>query len=167
LASIQSLGWCNIHLVAIRESVLTREIVQQLKTVLRQNTVLQSLDLSSTYRTRGNLGLAEIAQCYTAIIIKTLDLSTDLDDKSAILREMIRRNRLQASVLVTIHFECNAAAGAFSGLRSNTALQQLDLAVWTGRPGAFSILAAILECHHGKTRSWLNRNHLGRRSCTG
>jgi Ran GTPase-activating protein (RanGAP) involved in mRNA processing and transport len=89
--------------LAIRDSVLSRESVQQLKAVLRQNTALQFLDLTSS--ALGSAGLGEIAPAlYRNTSIKTLDLSDNgLDDiKSAnVLHELLRRptRRLRAFVL--------------------------------------------------------------------
>jgi Ran GTPase-activating protein (RanGAP) involved in mRNA processing and transport len=135
--------------LAIRESVLSRENAQQLKSMLRQNTVLQSLDLGSS--ALGSGGLAEIAPVlYRNTSIKTLDLTNNglHDIKSAnVLRELIRRNKTITSLCIADNaFGHNAAAvqSIFDGVRSNTTVQQLDL----GRCGlddqGISVLAKAL-----------------------
>jgi hypothetical protein len=93
---LRELG-CNTTVtnLAIRDSVFSRENVQQLKAVLRQNTALQSLDLTSS--ALGSAGLAENAPVlYRNTLIKTLDLSGNglEDTKSAdVLHELLRRNK--------------------------------------------------------------------------
>jgi Ran GTPase-activating protein (RanGAP) involved in mRNA processing and transport len=118
--------------LAIRDSVLSREYVQQLTAVLRQNTALQYLDLTSS--ALGSAGLAEIAPVlYRNSSIKTLDISSNsLDDieSAYMLRELLRRNKTITSLYLAENaFGSNAAAARsiFEGVRSNTALQQLDL----------------------------------------
>jgi Ran GTPase-activating protein (RanGAP) involved in mRNA processing and transport len=120
--------------LAIRESVLSRENVQQLKAVLRQNTALQSLDLTSS--ALGSAGLAEISLgLYHNTSIKTLDLSTNGlgDIESAnVLRELIRRNQTITSLSIARNFFGGNAAKVRSileGVSSNTALRQLDLSL--------------------------------------
>jgi Ran GTPase-activating protein (RanGAP) involved in mRNA processing and transport len=122
--------------LAIRDSVLSREIVQQVKkVVLRQNTVLQSLDLASKDSSAlGSAGLAENApELYRNTSTKTLDLSSNgLDDieSANALHELLRRNKTVIRLrLAENAFGRNAAAvrNIFEGFRSNTALQQLDL----------------------------------------
>jgi hypothetical protein len=112
--------------------VLSREYVQQLTAVLRQNTALQYLDLTSS--ALGSAGLAEIAPVlYRNSSIKTLDISSNsLDDieSAYMLRELLRRNKTITSLYLAENaFGSNAAAARsiFEGMRSNTALQQLDL----------------------------------------
>jgi Ran GTPase-activating protein (RanGAP) involved in mRNA processing and transport len=118
--------------LAIRNSVLSREDVQQLTAALRQNTALQYLDLTSSHL--GSAGLAEIAPAlYRNTSIKTLDLTTNgLDDieSANILRELLRRNKTITSIYLSDNtFGLNAAAtrSILEGVRSNTALQQLGL----------------------------------------
>ncbi len=82
----------------------------------------------------GSAGLAMIAPAlYRNTSIKTLDLSFnglhDIDS-ARILRELIRHNKTITSLyLAGNSFGCNAAAtgGISEGLRSNTAIQKLDL----------------------------------------
>jgi Ran GTPase-activating protein (RanGAP) involved in mRNA processing and transport len=118
--------------LTIRDSVLSRENVQQLKAVLRQNTALQYLDLDSI--DLGSAGLAEIAPAlYRNTSIKTLDLTCNgLDDIESAngLRELLRRNKTITSLCIAQNvFGLNTAAARsiLEGVRSNTALQQLDL----------------------------------------
>jgi Ran GTPase-activating protein (RanGAP) involved in mRNA processing and transport len=118
--------------LAINNSVLSREDVQQLTAALRQNTALQSLDLESS--ALGSAGLAEIAPAlYRNTSIKTLDLANNgLDDieSANVLRELLRRNKTITSLgLFDNTFGLNAAAARniFEGVHSNTALQQLYL----------------------------------------
>jgi hypothetical protein len=99
--------------LAICNSVLSHENVQQLEAVLRQNT-LQHLMLECTRL--GNTALAE----------------NDLDDVESanILRETIRRNKTIISLCLSDNaFGRNAAATRtiVEGVRSNTVLHQLDL----------------------------------------
>jgi hypothetical protein len=105
--------------LSIFDSWLSRENVQQVKFVLRQNTVVQYLHLDSI--ALGSVGLAEIAPVlYCNTSIKTLDLSSnDLDDieSADFLRELLRRSKTITS--------------------------------------------------HSRTQSRVERNHVGRRPCTG
>jgi hypothetical protein len=130
---LQELGRnTTVTSLTFRNSVLRREIVQQLTAVLRQNTSLQSLDLTSS--ALGSAGLAEIAPVlYRNTSIKTLDLSSNgLDDieSANVLRALLRRNKSITSLCLDHNvFGHNAAAARsiLEGVRSNTALQQLDL----------------------------------------
>jgi Ran GTPase-activating protein (RanGAP) involved in mRNA processing and transport len=135
--------------LTIRDSGLNHESVQQLQAVLRQNTTLQHLIL------RGNnlksVGLVEIAPAlYRNTSIKSLDLSRNglHDIESAnILRELIRRNKTITSLsLADNPFGSNAAAtlSILEGLRSNTALELLDLASCELEDQGMSILANAL-----------------------
>jgi Ran GTPase-activating protein (RanGAP) involved in mRNA processing and transport len=135
--------------LTIRESVFSRENFQKVKAMLRQNTALQSLNLTSSYP--GSAGLAEIAPAlYRNTSIKSLDLSkSGLDDieSANVLRELIRRNNTITSLcLVGNRFGRNAAAARsiFEGLRSNTAVQQLDLSACVLNDQSLSILANAL-----------------------
>jgi hypothetical protein len=135
--------------LAIRDSELSRENVQQLKTLLRQNTALQSLDLTSS--ALGSAGLAEIAPAlYHNTSIKTLDLTGNgLDDIESAngLRELLRRNKTITSLCISDNtFGSNAAAarGILQGVRSNTALQQLDLSYCEMGDHGISLLAKAL-----------------------
>jgi Ran GTPase-activating protein (RanGAP) involved in mRNA processing and transport len=118
--------------LAIRDSALSHEIAQQLNSMLRRNTALQHLDLDSS--ALGNAGLAEIAPAlHRNTSIKSLDLSNNgLDDieSANALRELIRRNKSITSLCIAFNsFGRNAAAARsiLESVRSNTALQQLDL----------------------------------------
>jgi Ran GTPase-activating protein (RanGAP) involved in mRNA processing and transport len=138
--------------LAIRDSVLSREIVQQVKVVLRQNTVLQSLDLTSRDSSAlGSTGLAEIAPVlYRNRSIKTLDLSSNsLDDieSANVLRELLRRNKTITNICLAANtFGGNAAAtrSIFEGLRGNTTLQQLHLGSCRLDDLGIAVLANVL-----------------------
>jgi hypothetical protein len=99
--------------LAIRNSKLSRESSQQLNTILRRNTALLSLDLTSS--ALGSAGLAEIAPAlYCNTSIKTLDLaSIGLDDiKSANApRKLIRRNKTITSLSIAENAFGRSAAG--------------------------------------------------------
>jgi Ran GTPase-activating protein (RanGAP) involved in mRNA processing and transport len=131
-ALMQELGRnTTITNLAIRESVLSRENVQQLKAVLRRKTSLQSLDLTSC--ALGSAGLAEISLAlYHNTSIKTLDLSNNgLNDieSADVLRKLIRRNQAITSLSLASNFFGGNAAKVRSiveGVRSNTSLRQLD-----------------------------------------
>jgi Ran GTPase-activating protein (RanGAP) involved in mRNA processing and transport len=118
--------------LAIRDSVLSRENVQQFKAVSSQNVALQYLDLGSI--ALGSAGLAEIAPAlYRDTLIKTLALACNgLDDIESAndLGELLRCNKTISSLL-TAHnpfdLDVAAARSILGGVRSNTALQQLDL----------------------------------------
>jgi Ran GTPase-activating protein (RanGAP) involved in mRNA processing and transport len=118
------------HLV-LHNRTLSRENVQQLKAVLRQNTVLESLDLTSSGL--GSAGLVPIAPVlYRSTSIKVLDLTNNRvhDIESAnVLRELIRRNKTITSLCIAGNaFGLNAAAvrSIAVGVRSSRTLQQLD-----------------------------------------
>jgi Ran GTPase-activating protein (RanGAP) involved in mRNA processing and transport len=137
--------------LAILYSGLSREDAQQVKSMLRQNTTLQSLNLTFCDLGLESAGLAEIAPVlYRNTSIKTLDLSNNgLDDieSANVLRELLRRNKtitsislayntfgggsnVPLSIIEGVRINGGNAAVARSileGLRSNTALQQLDL----------------------------------------
>jgi Ran GTPase-activating protein (RanGAP) involved in mRNA processing and transport len=135
--------------LAIRDSVLSREIVQQLTVALRQNTALQSLDLESS--ALGSAGLAEIAPAlYRNTSIKTLDLaSNDLYDieSANVLRELLRRNKTITSLCLfdnTFGLNAAAARNIFEGVRNNTALQHFNLGRCRLDDQGISILANAL-----------------------
>jgi Ran GTPase-activating protein (RanGAP) involved in mRNA processing and transport len=117
-------------------SVLSRENEQQLKAVLRQNTVLESLDLTGSRL--GSAGLAEIAPVlYRNTSVKALDLANNgLDDieSANVLRELIRRNKTITSLCIADNvFGSDVAAvrSIAEGVLCNRTLQQLDLS-WCG-----------------------------------
>jgi Ran GTPase-activating protein (RanGAP) involved in mRNA processing and transport len=135
--------------LAIRDSVLSREIVQQLTVALRQNTALQSLDLESS--ALGSAGLAEIAPAlYRNTSIKTLDLANNgLDDieSANVLRELLRRNKTITSLCLfdnTFGLNAAAARNIFEGVRNNTALQHFNLGRCRLDDQGISILANAL-----------------------
>jgi Leucine-rich repeat (LRR) protein len=135
--------------LTIRNSELTREDVQQVKSMLRQNTSLQYLYLTST--ALGSTGLAEITPVlYRNTSIETLDLSSNgLDNIESAndLRELLRCNKNITSIsLAKNTFGRNAAAtrSILEGLRSNTALQQLDLSYCGLGDQGISVLANAL-----------------------
>jgi Ran GTPase-activating protein (RanGAP) involved in mRNA processing and transport len=118
--------------LAIKYCGVSGENLQLLKSMLRRNAALESLDLKSS--TLGSAGLAEITPVvYRNTSIKTLDISHNrLDDieSANIVRELIRRNKTIASLSIDHNiFGRNAAAvrSIAEGVRSNTTLQQLDL----------------------------------------
>jgi Ran GTPase-activating protein (RanGAP) involved in mRNA processing and transport len=139
----------TVTTLTICDSMLSRENVQQLQAMLHQNTALQHLIL------RGNClksaGLAEIAPAlYRNTSIKSLDLSDNgLDDieSANVLRNLIRRNKTATSLSIAKNaFGSNPAAtlSIVEGVRSNTALQQLDLSVCRLGDQGMSILANAL-----------------------
>jgi Leucine-rich repeat (LRR) protein len=135
--------------LAIRDSVLSRDNVQQLKSMLRRNTGLESLDLESSRL--GSAGLAEIAPVlYRNTSIKAFDLRNnglhDIESANA-LRELIRRNKTITSLCIAHNaFGHNAAAvrSIAEGVRSNTTLQQLDLRYCRLDDQGISLLANAL-----------------------
>jgi Ran GTPase-activating protein (RanGAP) involved in mRNA processing and transport len=142
--------------LSIRLSVSSREDVQQLTAILRHNTVLQSLDLTSS--ALGSAGLAEIAPAlYRNTSIKTLDLSyTGLNnvESANMLRELLRRNKTITSLSIAHNaFGGNAAAARsiFEGVRSNRALQQLDLEDCELGDRGVSVLANALVTRNAGT----------------
>jgi Ran GTPase-activating protein (RanGAP) involved in mRNA processing and transport len=118
--------------LVLRYCVLSRENVQELKSMLRRNTALESLDLESS--DLGSAGLAEIAPVlYRNTSIKALDLTGNglhNIESANVLRELIRRNKTITSLCIACNaFGRNAAniRSIAEGVRSNTTLQQLDL----------------------------------------
>jgi hypothetical protein len=130
---MQELGHHTIVInLAIRDCMLSQEKGQQVKSMLRQSTTLQYLDLYLS--ALGSAGLAEIAPAlYRNMLIKTLDLSSNgLDDieSANLLRELLLRNRTITSIRLDENtFGRNAAAtrSISECVRSNSALKQLRL----------------------------------------
>jgi Ran GTPase-activating protein (RanGAP) involved in mRNA processing and transport len=129
--------------------LLKRKDVQQLKSMLRRNTALEFLDLKSIcLMSAGLTELAPVLYCNTSI--KTLDLANNgLDDVESanLLRELIRRNKTITSLCIAGNaFGRNAAAvrSIAEGVRSNTALQQLDVHNCSLGDQGISILANAL-----------------------
>jgi Ran GTPase-activating protein (RanGAP) involved in mRNA processing and transport len=152
---IQELGRnTTVVSFAMCNSVLSNESVQQLKSMLRQNTVLQHLILRCN-RLR-NAGLAEIAPVlYRNTSIKSLDLADNgLDDieSANVLRELMRRNKTITSLCISDNtFGRNAAAARSiaEGVRSNTALQQLNHCSCGLDDQGVSLLANALAIRNG------------------
>jgi Ran GTPase-activating protein (RanGAP) involved in mRNA processing and transport len=135
--------------LTIRDSGLNHESVQELQAMLRQNTTLQYLSLH--YNRLLSAGLAEIAPAlYHNTSIKSLDLSRNSLDEiesANLLRELIRRNKTITSLsLAKNAFGRNSTATGIilEGLRSNTALQHLDLGSCELDDHGISILANAL-----------------------
>jgi Ran GTPase-activating protein (RanGAP) involved in mRNA processing and transport len=124
---------CGPSMLACARSVLSRENVQQLKSMLRQNTALESLDLTSNVL--GSAGLAEIAPVlYRNTSVKALELINngldDIDSANLLCELRIRRNRTITSLCIAHNaFGGNAAAvrSSADGVRSNLTLQKLDI----------------------------------------
>jgi Ran GTPase-activating protein (RanGAP) involved in mRNA processing and transport len=134
----------------LRFGVLSRDNVQQLKAVLRQNTLLEYLDLDASHL--GSAGLAEIAPVlYCNTSIKTLDLANnglhDIESASA-LREMIRRNKTITSLSIAGNaFGRNVATvrSIADGVQSNTTLRKLDLRQCRLDDQGISVLALAIR----------------------
>jgi Ran GTPase-activating protein (RanGAP) involved in mRNA processing and transport len=148
------------HLV-LRYSVLSRENVQQLTAILRQNTALESLDLVASGL--GSAGLAEIAPVlYRNTSIKSLGLrSNGLHDieSANVLRELIRRNKTITSLCIAHNSFGESLAAIRSiteGVRSNTTLQQLDLGYCSLGDRGISVLANALAIRNTSTLLELN-----------
>jgi Ran GTPase-activating protein (RanGAP) involved in mRNA processing and transport len=136
--------------LAIRDSALSRENVQQLKVAICQNTALQHLIVKQSRL--DSVGLAEITLgLYRNTSIKTLDLSSNgLDDSESanMLRELLRRNKTITSICLAENtfggYAAAAARSMLEGLRSNTALQHLNLGGCTLGDRGISLLANTL-----------------------
>jgi Ran GTPase-activating protein (RanGAP) involved in mRNA processing and transport len=139
----------NLTDLTIISSALSRENVQQLKSMLQRNTALESLDLESS--DLGSAGLVEIAQVlYRNKSIKNLDLNDNgLDniESANALRELIRRNK----TITSLHLAHNSFGEILAavriiadGVRRNTALQQLDLSCCGLDDQGISVLANAL-----------------------
>jgi Ran GTPase-activating protein (RanGAP) involved in mRNA processing and transport len=111
---------------------LSHDNVQQLKAMLRRNTVLEDLNLSKC--ALGSTGLAEIAPVlYRNTSIKCLAVSYNgLDDLASAnsMRELLRRNK----TITRLNMDWNDFGGNVAavrciadGLRSNKTLQLLDI----------------------------------------
>jgi hypothetical protein len=131
---------------------LTRDSIQQLKAMLRRNTVLQDLDLSGNMDVNGNTlgsaGLAEIASAlYRNTSIQGLNISENgLDDPAAAiaLRELLRRNKTITRLSMDHNtFGSNDIVVRIiaEGFRNNTTLQVLDLSFCDLNDQGLSILA--------------------------
>jgi Ran GTPase-activating protein (RanGAP) involved in mRNA processing and transport len=128
---------------------LSHENAQQLKAMLRRNTVLQDLNLTGD--ALGSTGFVEIASVlHRNTSIQGLDVSDNgLDDLVAAnaLRELLRRNKTITRLCVDKNaFGSNVAAvrGIADGFRANTTLQELDLSFCKLGNHGLSILAESL-----------------------
>jgi Ran GTPase-activating protein (RanGAP) involved in mRNA processing and transport len=141
--------------LAIRNSVMSHEIAQQLKSMLRQNTALQHLMVEGNRRRNAGLLLEIVPALYRNTSIKSLDLTRNgLDDteSATVLRELMRRNKSITSLSLAYNdFGGNAAAvkSILEGMRSNTALQQLDLGECGLDDQGMSFLANALAIRNG------------------
>jgi hypothetical protein len=118
--------------MVIAQVPLSNDNAQQLKAMLRRNTVLEDLDLNENYF--GSAGFPEITSAlYGNTSIQGLNVSTnELDDLVAAntLRELLRRNKTITRLCMDNNtFGSNAAAVRCiaDGFRANTTLQELDL----------------------------------------
>jgi Ran GTPase-activating protein (RanGAP) involved in mRNA processing and transport len=138
--------------------------VQQLKSMLHRNTVLESLDLAST--ALGSASLSEIATVlYRNTSVKALDLTNNglHDIESAnVLRELIRRNKTIARLCLarnTFGRDAAAVRSIADGVRSNVTLHQLDLGACRLGDQGISVLAnalAILNASLLELNLWDN-----------
>jgi Ran GTPase-activating protein (RanGAP) involved in mRNA processing and transport len=135
--------------MAIVEVPLSRDNIQQLKAMLRRNTVLQDLDLAGDGL--GSTGLAEIASVlYGNASIQGLDVSDNgLDDLASAntLQELLRRNKTITRLCMNCNiFGSNIAAVRCiaDGFRANTTLQELNLSFCELDDQGLSILAESL-----------------------
>jgi Leucine-rich repeat (LRR) protein len=152
--------------MAIAHVRLRRDSIQQLKEMLRRNTVLQDLDLTGD--AIGSTGFAEIASAlYRNTSIQSLDVSSNgLDDLASanVLRELLRRNKTITRLSVDRNsFGNNIAAVRCiaDGLRTNTTLQVLVLSSCNLIDRGLSILAECLgQQKRGLVDLNLNANHI-------
>jgi Ran GTPase-activating protein (RanGAP) involved in mRNA processing and transport len=128
---------------------LSRDNIQQVKTMLRRNTALQELCLAET--ALGSAGLADIASAlYRNTSIQKLDLTHNgLNDLAAAnaLRELLRRNKTITELYIKHNtFGSNIAAVRCiaDGFRANTTLQVLGLSFCELDDESLSILAVGL-----------------------
>jgi Ran GTPase-activating protein (RanGAP) involved in mRNA processing and transport len=143
--------------LAIRYSVLSRENVQQLKAVLRQNTALESLDLElSGLGSAGLIEIAPVLYCNTSIKVINLENNRLDDIESAnVLRELIRRNETITKLCIANNAfgrDIAAVRSIMDGVRSNTTLQQLDLGRCELGNQGISLLANALGSRNASTR---------------
>jgi Ran GTPase-activating protein (RanGAP) involved in mRNA processing and transport len=160
----------NILKMAIVRVRLSGDNIQQLKTMLRRNTVLQELDLTGDGL--GSTGLAEIASAlYRNTSIQGLHVSVNgLDDLASAngLRELLRRNKTITRLFLDHNTFGNNIAAVRSiadGLRINTTLEVLDLASCLLGEQGLSILAECLgQQKRGLVNLDLSWNHI---TCSG
>jgi Ran GTPase-activating protein (RanGAP) involved in mRNA processing and transport len=135
--------------IVIAAVPLSCDNIQQLKAMLRRNTVLQDLNLTGD--TLGSAGLAEIASAlYRNTSIQGFDISDNgLDGLVAAnaLRELLRRNKTITRLCMDHNaFGSNVVAirCIADGFRANTTLQELDLSYCGLDDQGLSILAESL-----------------------
>jgi Leucine-rich repeat (LRR) protein len=149
---------------------LSRDNVQQLKAMLRRNTVLQDLNLTGD--ALGGSGFAEVASAlYRNTSVQRLDVSGNvLDDLAAAnaLRELLRRNKTITGLCIDNNdFGSNVAVMRCiaDGFRTNKTLQVLDLSCCELDDQGLSILAESLgQQKRGLVKLSLCENQI---TCTG
>jgi hypothetical protein len=132
-AVMQKLGRnTTVTSFTICASVLSRDNVQQLKSMLRRNTALASVVLASNYM--GSAAVVDIASAlYRNTSVKVLDLARNrLHDIEAVnvLRELMRRNKTITRLGIGANFfgsNIPAVRIIAEGVRSNATLQHLGL----------------------------------------
>jgi Ran GTPase-activating protein (RanGAP) involved in mRNA processing and transport len=157
LPAIREMGRnTTVTKLAIIDSMLSLENVQQFKSMLQRNTALEYLDLTSS--NLGSAGLAEIIPVlYRNTSIKALDLSQNGlhgIESANVLRELIRRNKTFTSLCITHNsFGRNLAAvrSIAEGVRCNTTLQKLDLSFCRLGDQGISLLANALVIRNTST----------------
>jgi Ran GTPase-activating protein (RanGAP) involved in mRNA processing and transport len=139
----------SILTMAIFSVSLSRDNTQQLRAMLRRNTVLQNLDLTGD--ALGSAGLAEIAPAlYRNTSIQSFSVAKNgLDDLVAAnaLRELLRRNKTITRLDIAYNsFGRNVAAVRCiaDGFRANSTLQELDLSSCVLGNQGLSVLADSL-----------------------
>jgi Ran GTPase-activating protein (RanGAP) involved in mRNA processing and transport len=139
---------------------LRRDSIQQLRAMLRQNTVLQELNLTGD--ALGSTGLADIASAlYENTSIQGLHFSDNgLDDLASAntLRTLLRRNKTITRLSMDRNSFGNNVAVVrciADGLRTNTTLQLLGLTLCALDDQGLSILA---ECLGQQKRGLVNLN---------
>jgi Ran GTPase-activating protein (RanGAP) involved in mRNA processing and transport len=156
----------NILKMVIAGVPLSRENIQQLKVMLRRNTVLQDLDLVGD--ALGSTAFAKIASAlYRNTCIQSLDISGNgLENVASAdtLRELLRRNKMIAPLIMDRNnFGNNVAAVRCiaDGFRTNITLQVLHLASCKLDGQGLSILAESLRQHkRGLVNLDLSENHI-------
>jgi Ran GTPase-activating protein (RanGAP) involved in mRNA processing and transport len=139
----------NLTNLTITNSVLSRENVQQLKSMLQRNRALESLDLASS--DLKSAGLAEIAPAlYRNTSIKDLVLADNgLDgiESANVLRELIRRNKTVTRLFICYNCFGESLAAVRSiadGVSRNRTLKLLDLSGCGLDDQGISVLANAL-----------------------
>jgi Ran GTPase-activating protein (RanGAP) involved in mRNA processing and transport len=156
--------------LAIAHVRLRRDSIQQLKAMLRRNTVLQYLDLTGD--ALGSTGLAEIASAlYRNTSIQSLNVSGNgLNDLASAntLRVLLRRNKTITELFMNRNFFGNNVAAVrciADGFRVNTALQVLHLSSSALYDEGLSIIAECLgQQKRGLVNLDLSANHI---TCSG